>query len=72
MIKNNTNCKNRRENMFFIHTFSLIKKYKSVDEIKGLWQFYKHNNLECKGDFLINQYAHKGVRLCARWSYVKI
>lgn len=53
--------------MFFIHTFSLIKKYKSVDEIKGLWQFYKHNNLEYKGDFLINQYAHKGVRLCARY-----
>lgn len=55
------------ENMFFVHTFSLIEKYRSVDEIRALWTTYNRYNLESKTGFQINEYVNQGVRLCIRY-----
>ena len=55
------------ENMFFVHTFSLIEKYRSADEIRALWTTYNRHNLESKTGFQINEYANQGVRLCIRY-----
>ena len=53
--------------MFFVHTFSLIEKYRSVDEIRALWTAYNCHNLESKTGFQINEYVNQGVRLCIRY-----